>query len=136
MAGFSCNFIFARPRSLFSLWVGFVSNIRRKMLFYSILQSLGSASYVARITLWVNSYTTEPFLCFRNAVLLNGWKGLLYYKQHVGRLQRNNLKWPVLFGFQNVGNCHQSRVVLDRQSLLRTKFYVSREISYLLLNVN
>ena len=31
--------------------MGFVSNIRRDMLFYSILQSLGSAPYVARITL-------------------------------------------------------------------------------------
>ena len=31
--------------------MGFVSNIRGNMLFYSVLQSLGGASYVARITL-------------------------------------------------------------------------------------
>ena len=51
IAGFSGNFSFARPRWLFSFGMGFVSNIRRNMLLYSVLQSLGGASYVARITL-------------------------------------------------------------------------------------
>ena len=51
IAGFSGNFRLARPRWLFSFGMGFVSNINRNMLFYSVLQSLGGASYVARITL-------------------------------------------------------------------------------------
>ena len=56
IAGFSGSFSFARPRWLFSFGMGFVSNIRRNMLFNSVLQSLGGASYVD-----VNSYTTELF---------------------------------------------------------------------------
>ena len=78
IAGFSCNFRFARPRWLFSLGMGFVSNIRRNMLFYSILQSLGSASYVARITLARNFIYNGTFVCGRNALLLNGRKYLYY----------------------------------------------------------
>ena len=54
-----------------SLGMGFVSNIRRNMLFYSILQSLGGASYVARITLARKLIYNRTFLCGRNAVLLN-----------------------------------------------------------------
>ena len=61
--------------SLFGM--GFVSNIRRNMLFYSVLQSLGGASYVARITLARKFIYNRTFLCGRNAVLLNGRKGLL-----------------------------------------------------------
>ena len=48
--------------------MGFVSNIRRNMLFYSILQSLGSASYVARITLARKFIYNGTFLCGRNAL--------------------------------------------------------------------
>ena len=55
---------------------GFVSNIRRNMLFYSILQSLGSASYIARITLARKFKDNGTFLCGRNALLLSGRKGL------------------------------------------------------------
>ena len=51
IAGSSCNFRFARPMRLFSLEKSFVSNAGRDILFYSILKSLGCASYVARITL-------------------------------------------------------------------------------------
>ena len=40
------------------------------MLFYPIPQSLGCASYVARITL-----AESAFLVGRNAILFNGWKG-------------------------------------------------------------
>ena len=76
IAGFSSNFSFARPRWLFSFGTGFVSNIRWNMLFYSVLQSLGGASYVARITLARKFIYNRTFLCGRNAVLLNGRKGL------------------------------------------------------------
>ena len=76
IAGFSGNFDFARPRWLFSFGMGFVSNIRRNLLFYSVLQSLGGASYVARITLARKFIYNRTFLCGRNAVLLNGRKGL------------------------------------------------------------
>ena len=44
------------------------------MLFYSVLQSLGGASYVARITLARKFIYNRTFLCGRNAVLLNGRK--------------------------------------------------------------
>ena len=76
IAGFSGNFSFTRPRWLFSFGMGFVSNMRRNMLFYSVLQSLGGASYVARITLARKFIYNRTFLCGRNAVLLNGRKGL------------------------------------------------------------
>ena len=76
IAGFSGNFSFTRPRWLFSFGIGFVSNLRRNMLFYSVLQSLGGASYVARITLARKFIYNRTFLCGRNAVLLNGRKGL------------------------------------------------------------
>ena len=76
IAGFRGNFSFTRPRWLFSFGMGFVSNMRRNMLFYSVLQSLGGASYVARITLARKLIYNRTFLCGRNAVLLNGRKGL------------------------------------------------------------
>ena len=74
---FSCYETFRSARWLLSLKMNFVSNTRRKMLFYSILQSLGSASYVARITLARKFIHNGTLLCGRNAILLNGWKGLL-----------------------------------------------------------
>ena len=40
-------------------------------------QSLGSASYVARITLARKFINNGTFLVGRNAILLNGWKGSL-----------------------------------------------------------
>ena len=76
IAGFSGNFSFARQRWLFSFGLGFVSNIRPNMLFYSVLQSLGGVSYVDRITLARKFIYNRAFLSGRNAVLLNGWKGL------------------------------------------------------------
>ena len=76
IAGFSFNFRFARPRWLFSLGMGFVSNIRRNMLFYSVLQSLGGASYVARITMARKFIYNGTTMCGRNAFFLNGRKGL------------------------------------------------------------
>ena len=69
IADFSGNFSFAGP---ISFGIGFVSNIRRNMLFYSVLQSLGGASYVARITLARKFIYKRTSLCGRNAVLLNG----------------------------------------------------------------
>ena len=76
IAGFSGNFSFTRPRWMFSFGMGFVSNMRRNMLFHSVLQSLAGASYVARITLARKFIYNRTFLCGRNAVLLNGRKGL------------------------------------------------------------
>ena len=78
IADFSCNFIFARPRWVFSLGMGFVSNIRPNMLFCSIIQSLVGASYVARITLARKFIYNRTFLCGRNTVLLNGREGELF----------------------------------------------------------
>ena len=76
IAGFSGNFSFTRPRWLFSFGMGFVSNMRRNMLFYSNPPSLGGASYVARITLARKFIYNRTFLCGRIAVLLIGRKGL------------------------------------------------------------
>ena len=45
------------------------------MLFYPVPQSLGCASFVARITLARKFVKNETFLVDRNAILLNGWKG-------------------------------------------------------------
>ena len=45
------------------------------MLFYPIPQSLGCASYVARITLEHKFINDGTFLVGSNAILLNGWKG-------------------------------------------------------------
>ena len=63
-----------RSRKLFSLRGSFVSYVGRNMLFYPILQSLGCASYVARITLARKFINEGTFLVGRNAILLNGWK--------------------------------------------------------------
>ena len=71
----------AGPRWLFSLGMGFVSNIRRNMLFYSVLQSLGSASYVARITLGCKFINNGTLLGGRNAILLNGGKGFICFSK-------------------------------------------------------
>ena len=90
IAGFSCNFRFARPRWLFSLGMGFISNIRRNMLFYSILESLGITSYVARITLVRKFINNGTLLGDRNAIFLKGWMVLFYCKQYVDLQQRNN----------------------------------------------
>ena len=53
----------------------FEGHVGRNMLFYPIPQSLGSASYVARITLARKFINNGTFLVGRNAILLNGWKG-------------------------------------------------------------
>ena len=53
----------------------FVSYVGRNMLFYPILQSLGCASYVARIALARKFINNGNFLVGRHAILLNGWKG-------------------------------------------------------------
>ena len=45
------------------------------MLFYPIPQSLGYASYVARITMAHKFINDGTFLIGRHAILLNGWKG-------------------------------------------------------------
>ena len=95
------------------LGMGFVSNIRRNMLFYSILQSLGSASYVARITLARKFIYNGTFLCGRNALLLNG-QGLFRTINNTWIDCKETFCYGNIFGFQNVGSCHRSRVVLDR----------------------
>ena len=61
-------------RWLFSLGIGLVSNIRRNMLFYSVLQSLGGASYVARITLARKFIHNRTFLCGRTTRWLTAKK--------------------------------------------------------------
>ena len=66
-----------RSRRLFSLRGSFVAYVGRYMLFYPIPQSLGCASYVARITLARKFINNGTFLVGRNAILLNGWKGSL-----------------------------------------------------------
>ena len=115
IAGFSGNFSFTRPRWLFSFGMGFVSNMRRNMLFYSVLQSLGGASYVARITLARKLIYNRTFLCGRNAVLLNGRKGLFRTINNTWVDRKETISnGPILFGFQNVGSCYLPRVVLDR----------------------
>ena len=76
IACFSSTFRSARPRWLFSLGMGLASNTRRNMQFYSILESLGSASYIDRITLARKFICNGTLLCGRNAILLNGWKGI------------------------------------------------------------
>ena len=45
------------------------------MLFYHIPQSLGCASYVARITPARKFINDGTFLVCRSTILLNGWKG-------------------------------------------------------------
>ena len=64
-----------RSRKQFSLRGSFVSCVGRNMLFYPIPQSLGCASYVARITVARKFIYNGTLLCGRNATLLNGWKG-------------------------------------------------------------
>ena len=88
IAGFSGNFSFTRPRWLFSFGMGFVSNMRRNMLFYSVLQSLGGAS---RITLARKFIYNRTFLFGRNSVLLNSITQRLEdrIKQHVPSHIRN-----------------------------------------------
>ena len=60
---------------------GFCTNTRRNMLFYSILQSLGSASYVARITLACKFIYNGTLLGGKNAILLNGGKGFICFSK-------------------------------------------------------
>ena len=79
-----------RSRRLFSLRGSFVSYIGRNMLFYPILQSLGCASYVARIALARKFINNGTFLVGRHAILLNGWKGSpRAVKKYEDRQQRN-----------------------------------------------
>ena len=62
------------------------------MLFYSILQYLGSASYVARITLACKFINNRTLFGGRNTILLNGWKDFfgtvnnnwIYTKKSIG----------------------------------------------------
>ena len=85
IAGFSGNFSFAGPRWLFSFGMGFVSNIRRNMLFYYVLQSLGGASYVARITLARKFIYNRTFFVWQERSPFEWTEGpFSYYKQHVG----------------------------------------------------
>ena len=98
-AGFSCNFRFARRRWLFSLGTTFVSNTRWNILFYSILQYLGSAFYVAIIALARKFINNGTFLCGRNAILLNGPKGLFRTINNTIFRTINNTQVYIQLGF-------------------------------------
>ena len=63
IAGFSGNFSFTRPRWLFSFGMGFVSNMRRNMLFYSVLQSLGGAIQKDCVPATQKSSVVYEFTC-------------------------------------------------------------------------
>ena len=82
----SFTFRSASPRWLFSLEMSFVSNSRLSN-YHPIIQS-----YVARITLARKFIYNGTLLFGRNAILLNGWKGLFSGKQYVDSQQRNNVK--------------------------------------------
>ena len=66
-----------RSRRLFPLRGSFVSYVGRNMLFYPIPQSLGYASYVARITQAREFINNGIFLVGRNAIFSMDGRALL-----------------------------------------------------------